>query len=170
MKNAIWKWTAMGALACALTACGKQEADNQMAANAANAIPPAANALVTPPGMDDENAIDAAPATDGQIPLALRGSWGLVPGDCTSTRGDAKGLLMVDADSLKFYESRGTVTSIADSSENRLTADFAFMGEGQEWTRRMTLTVAGDGQTLIRSEAGPDAMPTPLKYNRCPSE
>src|SRR4051812_2684079 len=39
----------------------------------------------------------AAPADSGtpaqtEIPTAIRGRWGLVPADCTSTRGDAKGL------------------------------------------------------------------------------
>src|SRR5687767_670720 len=33
------------------------------------------------------------PAPAAAIPAALHGRWGLTPADCTSTRGDAKGLL-----------------------------------------------------------------------------
>ena len=67
------------------------------------------------PVADEANAIPAAPATndsagpltggppaanvsdtgDGPIPAALRGRWGMTPADCTSTRGDAKGLLEI---------------------------------------------------------------------------
>ncbi len=55
-------------------------------------------------GVDDASAspVQAAP---GKIPASLHGRWGMTPADCTSTRGDAKGLLIVSADGLKFYES-----------------------------------------------------------------
>ena len=32
------------------------------------------------------------------IPAAFHGRWGMVPADCTSTRGDNKGLITVDAE------------------------------------------------------------------------
>src|SRR6476659_3156800 len=43
------------------------------------------NVVTTPAGAPD--------AAAAAIPAALHGRWGLTPGDCTSTRGDAKGLL-----------------------------------------------------------------------------
>src|SRR3954452_16808212 len=46
------------------------------------------------------------PVPASAIPPALHGRWGLTPMDCTSTRGDAKGLLIVGPADLKFYESR----------------------------------------------------------------
>src|SRR5437868_4439151 len=46
------------------------------------------------------------PAATVSIPAALQGRWGLAPNDCTSTRGDAKGLLVIGPDQLTFYESR----------------------------------------------------------------
>ena len=103
------------------------------------------------------------------IPVAAQGRWGLVPADCTSTRGDAKGLLTVSATTLTFYESRGTLTRIAERSDTRLRATFAFSGEGMTWTRDEVLDVQDGGKTLIRREYGEDAAPGPFKYARCPA-
>ena len=103
------------------------------------------------------------------IPVAAQGRWGLVPADCTSTRGDAKGLLIVSATTLTFYESRGTLKAIAERSDTRIRATFAFSGEGMNWTRDEVLDVQGGGKTLIRREYGEDAAPGPFKYARCPA-
>ena len=112
--------------------------------------------------------VETAPSEAG-IPAAAQGRWGLVPADCTSTRGDAKGLLTIDATTLKFYESRGTLGRIADRSNTRLRATFAFSGEGMTWTRDELLDVQDAGKTLVRREYGEDAAPGPFKYPRCPS-
>lgn len=109
-----------------------------------------------------------APVSAGRIPEKLRGRWGLVPADCTSTHGDAKGLLEVGADTLTFYESRATLTELRESGADRIRADFAFSGEGQEWTQDVELRIWG-GAKLIRQDRGPDAMPGPLAYARCTS-
>ncbi len=101
------------------------------------------------------------------IPTAIRGRWGLVHADCTSTRGDAKGLIEVSDKQIKFYESRANIARIHSEEPTRIDADFAFSGEGQTWERRMTLDAQNDGKMLIRSELGSDAMPTPLRYERC---
>lgn len=101
------------------------------------------------------------------IPAALHGRWGLVPADCTSTRGDAKGLIEITDKQIKFYESRATLATVAESADTRLVADFAFSGEGQTWQRRMTLEAQDEGRTLVRSETGADALPEPLRYQKC---
>ena len=103
------------------------------------------------------------------IPVSTQGRWGLVPADCTSIRGDAKGLLIVSATTLTFYESRGTLKRIAERSDMRLRATFAFSGEGMTWTRDELLEVKDGGKTLIRREYGEDAAPGPFKYARCPA-
>ena len=103
------------------------------------------------------------------IPAAVQGRWGLVRADCTSTRGDAKGLLIVSATTLTFYESRGTLKQIAEKSDTRLRASFAFSGEGMTWSRDELLDVQDGGKTLIRREYGEDAAPGPFKYARCPA-
>lgn len=111
----------------------------------------------------------SAPATPAanSIPQAVQGRWGLVPADCTSTRGDAKGLLTIDATTLKFYESRATLGAIEDVDDDGIKATFAFTGEGQNWTLDVDLDIEDGGKTLIRKEIGKDASPEPLKYTRC---
>lgn len=112
---------------------------------------------------------EEAAVTNATIPAAAQGRWGLVPADCTSTRGDAKGLLIVDGTTLKFYESRGTLGTVAERSDNRIRATFAFSGEGMTWNRDEVLDVQDGGKTLIRREYGEDAAPGPFKYTRCPA-
>jgi len=112
---------------------------------------------------------EAAPdVAANAIPEGLRGRWGLVPADCTSTRGDAKGLLEISADRLKFYESVGRLGAIRGASAMSVDATFAFTGEGQNWMRDMTLSSPDGGKTLVRKESGADAVPEPLIYTRCP--
>jgi hypothetical protein len=100
------------------------------------------------------------------IPSMLRGQWGLVPADCEPGRADAKGLLTVSADKLKFYESVGTLGEATERTPQSVRASFAFTGEGMTWSREMSLVV--DGTTLVRTEYGPEAMPEPLSYTKCP--
>jgi hypothetical protein len=102
-----------------------------------------------------------------EIPVALRGRWGLVPADCTSTRGDAKGLLEISADELEFYESVGTLDTVMDAAPTSLRAVFDFEGEGMTWEREVVLDLQDDGTTLIRREYGQDAAPGPFRYARC---
>lgn len=102
-----------------------------------------------------------------KIPTAMTGRWGLVPADCTSTRGDAKGLLVISEDQLKFYESVGKLANIVEGNATRIRANFDFTGEGMTWKREMALDVEDGGNTLMRQEFGEDAMPNPLKYSRC---
>jgi hypothetical protein len=109
----------------------------------------------------------ATTASLDAIPEIVRGRWGLVPADCTSKLGDAKGLLEVSADQLKFYESVAKLGTIKEAGESRIRATFAYTGEGQSWSQDVVLDVQDDGKTLIRRDYGPDAMPGPLKYTRC---
>lgn len=109
----------------------------------------------------------ASTASVDEIPQAARGRWGLVPADCTSTKGDAKGLLEVSADQLKFYESVAKLGTIKEAGESRIRATFAYTGEGQSWNQDVVLDAQDDGNTLIRRDYGKDAMPGPLKYTRC---
>ena len=145
----------------ALAACdgGIQGADTS-AEEAAAGGQLAANSSVAPtPG--------ATTGTPDEIPAALRGRWGLVPGDCTSTRGDAKGLLEITADKLEFYESVGTLDEVEEASPSRVRAEFDFEGEGMTWQRELVLEVEEGGATLVRREYGADAAPEPFRYARC---
>jgi hypothetical protein len=98
------------------------------------------------------------------IPAAFHGRWGMGPADCTSTRGDAKGLIAVDANSIKFYESRATLAKVTMNAPENFTGDFKFTGEGQTWTKPQNLKLTGSSNTLIRSETEPAMSFT---YKRC---
>lgn len=89
----------------------------------------------------------------GSIPAALQGRWGLTPADCTTTKGDEKGLLTITADSLKFYESRGTPGTSIESDDSGISGNFNFTGEGQSWSKYVSLKLSGDG--LVRTERSP---------------
>lgn len=101
------------------------------------------------------------------IPDAVQGRWGLVPADCTSERGDAKGLLVVDPYSLQFYESVGKLGPIQARDEDSIRASFAFTGEGQSWEHEVVLELQDGGRALTRREFGPDAAAGSFTYTRC---
>ena len=147
-------------LAGALSACDERDP----VADGANNLAGTAEIETLPP--DESTAVNTgepAAATVGSvIPAALHGRWGLTPADCTSTRGDAKGLLVVSASELRFYESVARPLPGAETSAESMTGDFAFTGEGQSWTRHQAL--ARRGEELTRTETGPAASFT---YVRC---
>tara|TARA_R110000787_G_scaffold94875_2_gene197766 strand:+ start:188 stop:709 length:522 start_codon:yes stop_codon:yes gene_type:complete len=165
---------AAGALLVLATGCSSQDEKDMNLADldttiVDNGTSPGGNA------SDQSNGVEqtpdrpvAAPADMGNsIPSIIRGRWGMAPADCTSTHGDAKGLLEISGTTLNFYESRGTLGAIKEFEPTRIRAMFAFEGEGMNWIRDMTLDVQDDGQTLIRREYGLDAAPGPIRYRRC---
>lgn len=122
---------------------------------------------VEPDGGIGDGATPAETAAD-DIPEVLRGRWGLVAADCEPGRADAKGLLVISADQLRFYESVGTLGAATERTPDRLRADFAFTGEGMTWNRDMLLEAQDGGKALVRQEFDADAAPEPLRYMRCP--
>jgi len=140
-----------------LTACGAPADDgaDPVATEAADGVP-AAIASAEP-----------AVQTGLGIPAAMHGRWGLAPADCTSTRGDAKGLITVSAGEIRFYESVGQVDTASERSDSAFRGTFAFTGEGMQWTRDMALALGPDGTTLVRSEFGADALAEPMTYTKC---
>ena len=102
-------------------------------------------------------------AAAAAIPAMFHGRWGLAPADCTSNLGDAKGLLVIGPDRLTFYESRAVPAGNVETSEDSFSADFAFTGEGQSWTRFQSLELQKGGK-LVRTESGPMASYT---YAKC---
>ena len=145
-----------------LSACsGNSDNDQQPVKEGADSVVTETPAQPAPP--PDASAA-AAPT---KIPASMTGRWGLVPVDCTSTKGDAKGLLVVSENQLKFYESVGKLAKISEGDDTKIRANFDFTGEGMTWKREMTMEVQDGGTTLLRQEFGEDAMPNPLKYSRC---
>ena len=112
---------------------------------------------------------EALPPAALAIPADFQGRWALTPEDCTSTRGDAKGLIEVTEEAVRFYESRGTLDKLSEGPDRPgvFRATFAFSGEGETWTREMQMAVSDDGSELVRSEFGEDALAEPLTYAKC---
>ncbi|MPS69062.1 MAG: hypothetical protein E2586_11250 [Novosphingobium sp.] len=157
IRNALAPMAA-AALVLGLAACSKEPAE------------PAAQETGTAlPQPAPSSAAATGPAVmPTAIPGALQGRWGLVDADCTSTRGDAKGLLTISGDTLTFYESVAKLATIRSGSPSSFDGEFAFTGEGQSWNLDVALTSPDGGKTLIRKDTGPDAMPGPLTYTKCP--
>jgi hypothetical protein len=160
------------AVLLAIAACGEPDpvANNVSAANppvAANAARPVTSPVGGPPA-DGTNAAaepgppSAPPKGAATIPTALQGRWGLTPGDCTSQRGDAKGLLVIGPTELRFYESRAVPSPGAEVRGDSIRGDFRFTGEGQSWTRFERLEL--NGGNLVRTESNPAASYT---YAKC---
>ena len=149
-----------------LIACGKQDpvADNVAALNLpvpANDMAP--NPTAAPPaGSSATTGEPTVAAIGASIPAALQGRWGLAPADCTSTRGDAKGLLVISDSELRFYESRAVPSPGVQVRDDSIRGDFHFTGEGQEWTRFERLE--RNGANLVRTESNPAASYT---YAKC---
>lgn len=138
---------------------------NQLAAAPTNVgmLPPDESAAT--PTNEQDNGIDdptPPPAEAGKIPASLHGRWGMTPADCTSTRGDAKGLLTVSADSLRFYESVAKPAADVRTSDNSVSGNFAFTGEGMTWTKFEALELQRG--KLVRTESDPM---TSYTYARC---
>jgi hypothetical protein len=146
-----------------VAACGKTEPVAEDAENAANldVVVAEANATAeavhneadeTPPspGTGDNATTPAPPVPGAIIPAQYQGRWGMVPADCTSTRGDAKGLMTIGDTSIRFYESTATLTKQRPAIATSFAGLFAFRGEGQSWEKVMTFTRTGD--TLKRAE------------------
>jgi len=161
----------IAATALLLAACGGgEEAGN-------NSSDSGATVEQTPPNLQDDPNNSVVPLSPppaptpsaspvASLPSGFQGRWGLVDNDCVPGRADAKGLMIVAADGLGFYESRGAVRRAEAIRENTLQLDLAFTGEGQEWNRTQTLTLLDGGKTLVREEQKPAGS---FRYVKCPA-
>ena len=157
------------ALTAATVACGKTDPVADNATNSATLPAPAELNASDPSGAPPPPNATTPPSPSGGstqaaagIPAFLHGRWGLTPGDCTSTRGDNKGLLTVSADGLRFYESRAVPVGHVNASPDSFSAEYSFSGEGMQWKKFQTLELQGD--ELVRTESNPT---TSYTYARC---
>ena len=153
-------------LAVALAACQQRADDSNIAVdNNINASEAAAADVETlppsetsgPPASNDagptiNEAEDSGSEDPRQafFPAQYRGRWGMVPADCTSTRGDAKGLITIGDTTVRFYESLANLKEQRPAIATSFSGLFAFTGEGQKWEKVMTFTRTGD--TLKRAD------------------
>ena len=151
----------------ALVGCSREAAAPPTASDETSPVPTATVTETASATPTSSTSPSPGPSQAQTIPAAIQGRWGLVPADCTSTRGDAKGLLTISPTTLSFYESRGMIGAIKVRKETGLRAEFAFSGEGMTWTRDEVLDIQDGGKSLVRREYGEDALPGPFRYARC---
>ena len=151
------------ALVLAVAACGGRNPVD-VDANSTAGLPDINRSAPSASGEPhaDTRPASALPPPSVRIPAALQGRWGLSPADCTTSLGDAKGLLVINGDEFRFYESRAVPAERAQTDPNSISGQFAFIGEGRSWTRYEALKA--DGQRLIRTEANPTAS---FSYAKC---
>jgi hypothetical protein len=150
------------ALVLAVASCGNGSVDGR--ANNTAGLP---DINATAPSAIGEPHVKTAPAQPlpppaGRIPAALQGRWGLTPADCVAGRSDAKGLLVITPDDLRFYESRAVPAADVEADANSIGGNFAFTGEGQSWTKYESLKL--DKHVLLRTETRPTAS---FAYAKC---
>jgi hypothetical protein len=145
--------------------------NDPVAKGAENVVIPA-NAIVPAdtPSADDTRKSGTAPAPlPNSIPTQFRGRWGLTDADCTSTRGDNKGLLVIGGKDIKFYEARGALgRTLAVPSADRFEGSFDFTGEGMSWTRVERFDVRLDTLRRRTDKTPKGEPPVDLSYTRCP--
>ena len=147
----------------ALAACQQQDPNN-IAIDEGNSLNAEIETLPPDEGNEETAAANASNVTippDGAaIPAQFAGRWGMVPADCTSTRGDAKGLIDIGGQTIKFYEAVATLREQRPAPSESFSGLFAFTGEGQNWEKVMTFTRTGD-RLKRADEAGT------FTYTRC---
>lgn len=151
--------------AITLASCGDPDPVAEEVENASH-LPTINRSSASPTGAAPARGAPAGNAVgtpvSGTIPVALRGRWGLSPGDCDVPTGEAEGMLIISSDELRFYESRARPAAKAQTSSNSISGDFAFTGEGTSWTRHLSLEIRGG--RLVRTERNPVAS---YRYVRC---
>lgn len=137
----------------ALAACNRvsDEGGNQpdVVANIVeNAVPEASEADAPANAVEQAaNRGEAeAPSPEGAVPQALRGNWTGVSDRCGDRAAALE--LAIGPDSLIFHESVGTVEAVATGADGAIRVTAAFTGEGESWTRTLTLRLSADGRTL----------------------
>ncbi|WP_257540004.1 hypothetical protein [Sphingobium sp. CFD-1] len=93
-----------------------------------------------------------AQETGSLIPTALQGRWTGIGDDCTDKTAEQE--LSITPKELIFHESVGTVTSIEQQADGRMKVNASFTGEGQSWTRSLTLKPSAKGQELTMVNDG----------------
>ena len=157
-------------LALALTAC-QQGPDDNIAIDESNSLNAEVETLPPDEGNDataaananmpvPPNPVPPEQARGLTIPDQYHGRWGMTASDCTSTRGDAKGLVDIGDQTIKFYEAVATLKEQRPAIATSFSGLFAFTGEGQYWEKVMTFTRTGD--TLKRAEEAGT-----FTYTRC---
>ncbi|WP_230770064.1 hypothetical protein [Sphingomonas sp. Leaf4] len=99
------------------------------------------------------------PRAQATIPAAFLGRWDRDAAACAAPATSIEGVTISPRE-LRFHESLGDVTAVTPVAGG-VSIAVAYSGEGERWTTRQTLRVAGDVLTI----AGEGA---PIRRVRCP--
>ena len=154
------------ALALPLAACQQAKVANNSEVTVPVDDAPAADSNADTVAIEAGNV--AAPAKlPTSIPAQFHGRWGLTKADCTSTRGDAKGLLTINDARLTFYESKGTLAKVLGATDTSFDANYGFSGEGQSWERVERLKLVNANLNRRTDAKAGQEPPVDLMYERC---
>lgn len=139
-----------------LAACGKSEQNESQPGMVANImdqalpgsrdLPPDANSITPVEPAPDLPVAKGDAERANAIPIGLQGRWAGLQERCGDKAAALE--LRVTAASLVFHESVGTVQRVAHRPDGQLSVDATFTGEGDSWTRTLTLRPSADGQQL----------------------
>ncbi|PCG15342.1 MAG: hypothetical protein DI530_12750 [Sphingomonas sp.] len=96
------------------------------------------------------------------LPADYQGYWGVTPDDCELANTAATGRINIDADTIRFHESKARVQSIALRDPYALSAELRFSGEGAGWTRRNDFRLENGGTMLVRQDGA-----QVVRYRKC---
>ena len=138
----------------ALAACGRESdekgsAQPEILSNIVEeAVPEAGEAAPSGKGVaGEENPAGAEVASPAdRIPAALRGRWTGLADACGDRAAALE--LNIGPDNLVFHESVGQVEAVERGEDGDMRVTAAFTGEGESWTRTLTLRPSADGATL----------------------
>ncbi|WP_066696797.1 hypothetical protein [Sphingobium amiense] len=134
---------ALAALAaCGREPAGKDDGQPEIVSNIVEDAVPEAGEARQP---ENRAEAQAQPAADS-IPAALQGRWTGLPDACGDRAAALE--LNIGPDSLIFHESVGQVEAVKRGEDGDMRVTAAFTGEGESWTRTLTLRPAADGATL----------------------
>lgn len=160
--------TLVAGLLLGLAACSGESSDPQASGTPdPELLAPAATTPAATDAPAPTTTETGGPARVSEIPVALRGRWGLVPRDCTDNMGAEKGLLTIGATEMKFYESVAKLSSVNAATPSSISGTFAYDGEGMQWNRKVTFSSNDGGKTLTFEEFGDDAPAGPRIYTKC---
>lgn len=103
----------------------------------------------------------SVPPADG-MPSGMQGRWTGLEDRCGDPAAPME--LRIENDRLLFHESEGRVTAITPRADGSVLVEAAFTGEGQSWTRRLTL-IPQDGGRRLRIDGDGDG----VTRKRCPA-
>ncbi|KTT73701.1 hypothetical protein [Sphingomonas endophytica] len=165
------RWLATGMMAMTLAACGggtpdynrvdvpEREAEAQAAIERSVAQNGAASTARSgvPVTVPSRTAARAR-----AFPTEFRGYWGVTDDDCELANTSATGRINIDADTIRFYDTRARVQRLVPLSPQEVVADVRIAGEGPAFERRETYRLEAGGTMLVRI-----APPTTQRYRRC---